>query len=83
METYYWTTETFHANNNVTMDDYLDNHLDENSEVLVVDGTYAEIESNGVKYEVHASGDGNSFNHKVEFIELALVKNKIDTLNGN
>lgn len=67
METYYWKTENYHNDNNETMENYLENHIDEDIEILMVDGTYAEIKKNGNKYEVHASGNGDSFNHKIEF----------------
>ena len=66
MKTYYWKTEEYHADNNATMQDYLDNvnMLD----ITMVDGTYAEgVNSKGDKYALHASGDGDSYNHKIEF----------------
>ena len=51
------------------MNDYLTNHLPENFEIIFEDGTYAEIQNkdNGQIWGVNASGDGDSFNHKVEF----------------
>jgi hypothetical protein len=66
MQAIHWQTEEPHADNNTTMNDYLDNAniLD----ITLVDGTYAEgVNCKGEKYEIHASGDGDSFNHKVEF----------------
>ena len=66
MKTIYWSTEDAHQTNSDTMHDYLDNinMLD----VVYVDGTYAEgVNSTGEKYEIHASGNGDSFNHKIEF----------------
>jgi hypothetical protein len=70
METFRWKTDYYHADNNTTMLEYLDLFLPEDAIEIMVDGTYAEIERDGVKYAVHASGDGDSFNHKVEFEEL-------------
>lgn len=71
MNTYYWTTDEYHSDNSITMLDYLNNHIDEESKVLMVDATYAEIvDKEGNKYAVHASGNGDSFNHKIEFEEL-------------
>lgn len=69
METFRWSTEYYHPDNQFTMDDYLMNHLPENFEIIFEDGTYAEIQNkdNGQIWGVHASGDGDSFNHKVEF----------------
>lgn len=70
MENYYWKTLEYHPDNNFTMDDYLTYHLPNGAEVLMVDGTYAEIKYEGKKYALHASGDGDSYNHKIEFEEL-------------
>lgn len=69
METIYWTTEEPHADNFETMWDYLENinMLD----IAFVDGTYAEgINCSGQKFEIHVSGDGDFFNHKVKFKEV-------------
>jgi len=66
MEDIYWSTEEPHADNNETMCDYLEtiNMLD----ISFVDGTYAEgRNSSGELFEIHAGGNGDSFNHKVEF----------------
>ncbi len=66
MEPIYWTTEEPHANNSETMADYLEhkNMLD----IIVVDGTYAEGKNGrGEIYAIHASGNGDSCNHKIEF----------------
>ena len=69
METYRWHTEYYHDTNSITMTDYLENHLPECFEIIFVDETYAEIQNKntGQTFGVHASGDGDSFNHKVEF----------------
>jgi len=69
METFYWVTIKEHGDNSRTMNDYLDNYLPSNFEVLEQDGTYAEIKDNNNDkiYGVHASGNGDFFNHKVEF----------------
>jgi hypothetical protein len=66
MESFTWNTEEAHSNNSTTMCDYLDNHnmLD----ITLIDGTYAEgVNAKGDKYEIHAGGDGDSFNHRVTF----------------
>ena len=72
METYYWTTEEYHTDNNVTMSEYLEMQEDFTYEQHLtidhVDGTYAEgIDCKGNRWAIHASGDGDSFNHKIEF----------------
>jgi hypothetical protein len=70
METYYWKTLDYHNDNGETLSDYLDYHLPDDAEILTVDFSYAEIKKDGVIYEVHASGDGDSYNHKIEFFKL-------------
>ena len=73
METYYWTTDEPHFNNEETMSDYLEtvNMLD----IVFIDGTYAEGKNaKGEKFALHASGNGDSFNHKIEFERLLQVK---------
>lgn len=71
MEDYTWETEESHADNIETMSDYLENHMDCSWEVIMVDGTYAEIETEtGDVYEVHASGNGSFFEHRVSFVQI-------------
>lgn len=69
METYYWSTENEHANNTETMQDYLNNHLSSIFLVITEDGSYAEIHNPETHetFGVHASGNGDFRNHKVEF----------------
>ena len=69
METYKWHTIEPHSNNEETMNDYLENHLSDEFEVIFEDGTYAEIKNKetGVIWGVNASGDGDFTHHKVEF----------------
>lgn len=68
---YHWNTEDSHYDNSTTMCDFLDFHLSDYYCVNMVDGTYAEIyDSEGGYWEVHASGNGDSFNHKVEFVKV-------------
>ena len=74
MEDYKWKTDHAHNDNTETMTDFLENHLphfDGNFVVLMDDGTYAEIMNDtGEVFEVHASGDGDSTHHKVEFVNM-------------
>lgn len=68
---YQWSTEESHCDNSHTMCEFLDFHLTDYYCVNLVDGTYAEIyDSNDGYWEVHASGNGDSFNHKVEFKKI-------------
>lgn len=72
METIYWSTEEELNDNSFVMNDYLENinMLD----ITMVDGTYAEgVNAQGDKYEIHASGNGDFYNHKIEF---KLINNK-------
>ena len=80
METYYWQTEQYHTDNNETMSEYLE--MQEGftyQQHLIVDhieGTYAEgIDCKGNRWAIHASGNGDSFNHKIEFELLSTVSN--------
>jgi hypothetical protein len=73
METYRWSTIEYHATNETTMQDYLENHLlHEFWTVFFEDGSYAEIQNkyDGKIWGVNAYGDGDSFHHKVEFKQI-------------
>lgn len=63
---YNWSTEHYHPDNNFTMNEFLE-MLDEEIDVYLIDGTYAELRIDERNYEVHASGNGDSFTHQVEF----------------
>lgn len=70
MEDYTWSTEIAHSDNTETMNDYLENRMDcDLFECYFIDGTYAEIMNKNTKqsFGVHASGNGDFFNHKVTF----------------
>ena len=70
-ETFYWSTDYDHDDNETTMCEFLDYYLPEEYAVTFVDGTYVEIISpDGVEYGVHASGNGDFYNHKIEFEEI-------------
>lgn len=76
MDKFYWTTDYEHCNNTQTLSEYLEDHLPKIFEVLVVDGSCAEITNteNGIVYGVHAQGDGDFYNHMVRFDELKTVE---------
>lgn len=72
METFKWHTFEPHADNNETMCNFIENYLGRccgcDCRVTLEDGTYAEIEmANGERYGLSASGDGDCYNHKIEF----------------
>lgn len=64
---YYWSTEAYHHDNTFTMSEYMKHRLPERFTVIEVDGSMAVVQDyDGTCYELHASGNGDSFNHKVE-----------------
>lgn len=65
-----WNTEDPHADNSETMNEFLECYLPEDYEIKLNHGTYAEIENDGVRYGVHASGRGDPWSHRVEFIYI-------------
>ena len=69
MEDFIWTTSYYHPNNTFTMNEYLDEHLPDEYECFFQDDSYAEIHHkvSGKIYGLHASGNGDSFNHRIRF----------------
>ena len=68
---YYWESEYPHSDNAITMADFL-NELDDDSRILHLDESYAEIrcsKDNSV-YAVHVSGNGDFTHHKAEITKL-------------
>ena len=71
MDNYYWETEEELATNEITMHDYIDNHMPDDWIVICHDGTYAEIITPELgEHALHASGDGDFRTHKIEFVAL-------------
>lgn len=69
MESFTWNTEYAHNDNEQTMQEWLYEYCE--LDIILTDGTYAEwIDKYGVLFGVHASGNGDSFNHKIEFETL-------------
>lgn len=65
-----WETEYEHANNNDTMNEWIEEHLPPEFELIEesLDGSYAEIITfEGHKFACHASGNGDFCNHKIVF----------------
>jgi hypothetical protein len=51
------------------MQEYLHEHCE--LDITLTDGTYAEgMDKQGNLWAIHASGNGDSFNHKIEFEAL-------------
>lgn len=75
MNPHRWSTEYEHPGNDFTMSEFLNEHLGEDNVIIMIDGSYAEIETpNGKIYEVHASGDGDFKNHRIDFIKKPQVQ---------
>jgi len=74
MEDYTWITTTPMATNTDTMENFLDNHFyerfSEKAQVLEDNESYIEVEDNGKRYGVHASGNGDFCNHRIRIEEL-------------
>jgi hypothetical protein len=71
MKPYRWRTDNPHFNNTETMGCYLDFEMPQDWVLTLDNDTYAEIiDSDGLKWGLHASGDGDSFCHKIEFEQL-------------
>lgn len=74
---YIFSTIESLPNNESTMTEFLENdyhfysRFDKDSEIILVDGTYAEVKNtDGKTYGVHAGGNGNFNNHRIRFEEL-------------
>jgi hypothetical protein len=66
-----WCTEDAHENNSETMIDYLQNYCDLKIVFMSDLGTYAEgKDSNGQLWAIRAGGNGDHYNHKIEFEAL-------------
>lgn len=68
MKTIYFTTEKPLDTNTEVMDYYIE-HLSEDLFLYYIDDTYAEgCDEDGIDYQIHASGNGDFCNHKIEFV---------------
>lgn len=66
---YRWTTEYYHPDNTFTLNDYINNHMLEEFVILWQDGNIAEVRDTNTMevWMIHATGDGDSFNHLAYF----------------
>lgn len=64
---FYWNTEYYHNDNSFTMNDFLENHLQPDAEIYLQDGSYAEVRIKNINYSLDAKGNGDSYNHIVEW----------------
>ena len=65
--TFYWKTEYYHCDNAFTMQDFIENHLPIHFEVILDDGSYAEVQDSvsGAVFSLDSKGDGDFFHHVV------------------
>lgn len=70
IDSFSWSTEEYHHDNAITMNDYLDNHLLDGAKIMLQDGSYAEIMIDGQRYGLDAKGDGDSYNHIVNIVAI-------------
>jgi len=61
-----WTTD-YYLSHYFTMNDFIENHLPDDVDVYLEDGSYAEVRIDGVNYSLDAKGNGDSYNHIVEW----------------
>lgn len=65
---YYWETMESHANNHVTMSDFIENELPDDVIIHSVDGTLAEIEfPDGRIFHISVYGNGDFTHHRADF----------------
>jgi len=77
MTDYIFSTIQSLPNNESTMAEFLENEnhfysrFEKDSEIILLDGTYAEVKnSDGKIYAVHAGGNGDFNNHRITFEEI-------------
>jgi len=67
----YWESENEHYDNNETMCEFIDVHLDRlGLELIDHDGSYAKVKKGGQEFRAQARGNGDCYNHVVEFEPL-------------
>ncbi len=66
---FYWKTDYYHHDNAFTMQDFIENHLPNGFEVIFDDGSYVEVKQNSTNtiFSLDAKGNGDSFNHVVNW----------------
>jgi len=74
---FYWETDYYHHDNAFTMQDFLNNHLPADFEVIFEDGSYAEVQQHATDaiFSLHAKGNGDSYHHVVNW-HVLLKKQK-------
>jgi hypothetical protein len=75
MKDYTFTTKEPLVTNSDTMNSFANDHFykvfDKDAVFTEDDGSYAEVlDGNGVKWGLHASGDGDFISHRIRFEQL-------------
>jgi len=74
MKDYYFTTNEELSTNEITMQVFLDEYFNDvftiKDKIILLDGTYAEVNTLEGVYGVHASGNGDFRNHKIRFEKI-------------
>lgn len=69
--TFYWETEEYHHDNSITLNDWLENQMEDDVDIIYKDGGYCEVyEAYGDTYSLMAGGNGDSYSHKIEIEKL-------------
>jgi len=69
--TFYWETKEYHHDNSVTLNDWLENQMEDDVEITYQSGSYCKVmNSFGESYSLMASGNGDSYSHKIEIEKL-------------
>lgn len=69
--TFYWETEEYHHDNAFTLNDWLENQMEELLEIIRKNGSYCEVINGfGESYSLMASGNGDSYSHKIKIEKL-------------
>jgi len=70
--TFYWETTYYHPDNTFTLNDWLENQMEDGYTVIHRDSSYCEVTKEFTKecYSLMASGNGDSYSHKIEIEKL-------------
>lgn len=69
--TFYWETEYYHPDNTFTLNDWLENQMQEDVDIIYEDGNYFEVkDENGEYYSLMAYGNGDSYSHQIEIEKI-------------
>jgi len=71
VETHCWETDEPLSDNIENLHDWLNYHMNDGWEVVLVDLTYAEVvDEEGQRYSVYAGGNGDFCSHMVDIVSI-------------